>query len=147
MVKTFKALESLIVCVGQPKIEPPTSWARCMRYAEIGVAVEKFVFMAAKVGDFVEFDSSLGLRSQFIDCNSKNIENEEISNYEYKNLSSKNNNEHDVDPGLLVNDEIAFFGENNERELNSNTNVDNSRYIKITICHISCFYLVINRIN
>lgn len=59
MVKEFHSLESLIVRVGQPNDEPP-SWARCMRYAEIGASVEKFVFMAAKSGDFSEFDCALG---------------------------------------------------------------------------------------
>lgn len=58
MVKEFIRLESLVVRVGQPKEEPP-SWARCMRYAEIGASVEKFVFMAAKSGDFAEFDVEL----------------------------------------------------------------------------------------
>eukprot|EP00250_Pteridium_aquilinum_P001165 c11372_g1_i1 orf=1112-3862(+) len=58
MVKAFKNLQSLIVRVGQPKEEPP-SWARCMRYAEIGGSVEKFMFMAAKCGDFSELDAIL----------------------------------------------------------------------------------------
>ena len=58
MVKAFKFLNSLVVRVGQPKEEPP-SWARCMRYAEIGSSVEKFVFMAAKSGDFSELDLNL----------------------------------------------------------------------------------------
>jgi hypothetical protein len=64
MVKEFRALRSLVVRVGQPKIEPPT-WARCMRYAEIGTAVDKFVFMAAKSGDFSEFDIALGGPHEF----------------------------------------------------------------------------------
>ncbi|KAJ7537731.1 hypothetical protein O6H91_11G019200 [Diphasiastrum complanatum] len=55
MVKEFHSLESLIVRVGQPKDEPP-SWASCMRYAEIGTSVEKFMFMAAKSGEFSELD-------------------------------------------------------------------------------------------
>ncbi|KAI5072911.1 hypothetical protein GOP47_0013017 [Adiantum capillus-veneris] len=58
MVKAFKNLKSLVVRVGQPR-EEPLSWARCMRYAEIGGSVEKFVFMAAKCGDFSELDSTL----------------------------------------------------------------------------------------
>ncbi|MCO5592973.1 hypothetical protein L7F22_046977 [Adiantum nelumboides] len=58
MVKAFKNLKSLVVRVGQPREEPP-SWARCMRYAEIGGSVEKFMFMAAKCGDFSELDSML----------------------------------------------------------------------------------------
>ncbi|KAH7291051.1 hypothetical protein KP509_30G074600 [Ceratopteris richardii] len=58
MVKAFRNLQSLVVRVGQPREEPP-SWARCMRYVEIGNAVEKFMFMAAKGGDFSELDSTL----------------------------------------------------------------------------------------
>ncbi|EFJ29749.1 hypothetical protein SELMODRAFT_449561 [Selaginella moellendorffii] len=58
MVRRFHSLEALVVRVGQPKDEPP-SWARCMRYAEIGSFVEKFIFMAAKIGEFSEFDSAL----------------------------------------------------------------------------------------
>lgn len=64
MVKGFRNLQSLVVRVGQPKEEPP-SWARCMRYAEIGGSVEKFVFMAAKSGDFSELDLTLlGLENE-----------------------------------------------------------------------------------
>eukprot|EP01018_Ginkgo_biloba_P033259 Gb_16771 [translate_table: standard] len=58
MVKEFRQLQTLIVRVGRPKDEP-ASWARCMRYAEIGASVEKFMFMAAKSGDFSELDYAL----------------------------------------------------------------------------------------
>jgi len=58
MVKEFQELKTLIVRVGQPKDEP-TSWARCMCYAEIGASVEKFMFMAAKSGDLSELENAL----------------------------------------------------------------------------------------
>lgn len=64
MVKEFHLLEALVVRVGHPKDDPP-SWAQCMRYAEVGASVEKFVFMAAKSGDFSEFDSALGGGQEF----------------------------------------------------------------------------------
>jgi len=63
MVKEFQELQTLIVRVGRPKDEP-ASWARCMRYAEIGASVEKFMFMAAKSGDFSELDNAL-TRSEY----------------------------------------------------------------------------------
>ena len=128
MVKAFKALESLIVCIGQPKNEPPTSWARCMRYAEIGLAVEKFVFMAAKSGDFVEFDFALGLRTQLV--------NNEVSSYEedseHKIITLEKINNHKIDCGLLINDEIAFLPEEDDKEeipnINCNALLSTSRY-------------------
>lgn len=63
MVKEFQELQTLVVRVGRPKDEP-ASWARCMRYAEIGASVEKFMFMAAKSGDFSELDNAL-TRSEY----------------------------------------------------------------------------------
>ncbi|KAG0612524.1 hypothetical protein M758_6G034200 [Ceratodon purpureus] len=109
MVKTFKALQSLIVCIGQPKNEPPTSWARCMRYAEIGTSVEKFVFMAAKSGDFVEFDFALGLRSQLLKDHVKNLEGEFTLKNKKKYSTLKNINKHESDRGLLIDDEIGCY--------------------------------------
>ena len=79
MVKAFKFLNSLVVRVGQPKEEPP-SWARCMRYAEIGSSVEKFVFMAAKSGDFSELDLNLmGLKDTRVAPTESQCEEENIS--------------------------------------------------------------------
>ena len=75
MIKEFQLLESLIVRVGHPKDEPP-SWARCMRYAEIGTSVEKFIFMAAKSGDFSEFDNVIG--------------GEKFNENDYENKQSRN---------------------------------------------------------
>lgn len=76
MVKEFKILKSLIVRVGQPKDEPKT-WARCMRYAEIGTCVEKFIFMSAKSGDFFKFDNVIECREEFNKnlCNQQEIRN------------------------------------------------------------------------
>ncbi|KAG0568679.1 hypothetical protein KC19_6G037600 [Ceratodon purpureus] len=110
MVKTFRALQSLIVCIGQPKNEPPTSWARCMRYAEIGTSVEKFVFMAAKSGDFVEFDFALGLRSQLLKDHVKNLEGEFTLKNKKKYSTLKNINKHESDRGLFIDDEIGCYG-------------------------------------
>ena len=62
-VKEFQELQTFIVKVGRPKDEP-ASWARCMRYAEIGDSVEKFMFMAAKSRDFSELDNAL-TRSEY----------------------------------------------------------------------------------
>jgi hypothetical protein len=76
MIREFQLLESLIVRVGHPKNEPP-SWARCMRYAEVGVLVEKFIFMAAKSGDFSEFDFAVG-------------SGEEFHTHDYENQHSRN---------------------------------------------------------
>lgn len=132
MVKSFKALESLIVCIGQPKNKPPTSWARCMRYAEIGVEVEKFVFMAAKSGDFVDFDLALGLRSQFANNNINKFEDENTTSNEYEATTLKKLSKHENDPGLLINDEIAFFTNEDDKEtlsINTNAISSTSRYI------------------
>lgn len=103
MVKEFQALESLVVRVGQPKDEPP-SWARCMRYAEIGASVEKFVFMAAKSGDFSEFDYALG-GPQFVGSRSTDMD---------RDVESCETQERVVDPGLLVNNEIAFLPQDDQ---------------------------------
>lgn len=148
MVRAFTALESLIVCVGQPRKEPPASWARCMRYAEIGVAVEKFVFMAAKSGDFVEFDSSLGLRSPLPRDYACNMANGNMPNDECTATTSENVNEREVDPHLLVNDEIAFFNEEDERRPNDNRNIDlsTSRYINISYYCLMWFLYILNYI-
>eukprot|EP00850_Spirogloea_muscicola_P024252 SM000524S17506 [mRNA] locus=s524:92:1978:+ [translate_table: standard] len=50
-LKPFTALRELKVRMGEAQAEDSQPWARCMRYAEIGSYVNKFVFLAAKNGD------------------------------------------------------------------------------------------------
>lgn len=121
MVKAFRDLESLIVRVGQPKDELPPSWARCMRYAEIGASVEKFVFMAAKSGDFAEFDCAVGLGPNV----AANQHDEGPIGGGASNAGPRNGlNLHDasdeshgaLDPGILINNEISLVGGADEGE-------------------------------
>lgn len=123
MVKAFRDLESLIVRVGQPKDELPPSWARCMRYAEIGASVEKFVFMAAKSGDFAEFDCAISPGSNVA---ANNHDEEPIGGGGSSagprnglNLHDQNDESHVVlDPGILINNEISLVGGVDEEEDN-----------------------------
>jgi len=123
MVKAFRDLESLIVRVGQPKDELPPSWARCMRYAEIGASVEKFVFMAAKSGDFAEFDCAISPGPNV----AANNHDEEPTGGGGSSAGPRNGlNLHDesieshvvLDPGILINNEISFVGGVDEEEDN-----------------------------
>ena len=120
MVKAFRDLESLIVRVGQPKDELPPSWARCMRYAEIGASVEKFVFMAAKSGDFAEFDCAIGPGPN----GAANHHDEDPVGGGGSSAGPRNGlNLHDeshvaLDPGILINNEISLVRGVDEEEDN-----------------------------
>ncbi|XP_024358131.1 uncharacterized protein [Physcomitrium patens] len=127
MVKAFRALESLIVYVGQPKNEPSMSWARCMRYAEVGVTVEKFVFMAAKTGDFVEFDHALGLQPQFSSYTiNNNHERAFNTKNKFEDITSKTKFEID----LLVKNQIASSSnkEDHNNDPSSTSSKNNVEY-------------------